>query len=93
MTKLRFTREALDHIADIQVYIEGRNPQAAKRVAQRIYAAADRLQSFPRLGHLGVVSGTYELAVRPLPYILVHQHHRSSNEVVVLAVFHCAQSR
>lgn len=91
--KVRFTTEALHHIANIQLYIEGRNPQAAKRVAQRIYAAADRLQSFPRLGHPGVVPGTYELVVRPLPYILAHQHDQANNEVVVLAVFHGAQTR
>ena len=91
--KVRFTAEALNHIADIQRYIEDRSPQAAKRVAQRLYVAADRLQSFPRLGHPGIVPGTYELVVRPLPFILVHQHDQTNNEVVVLAVFHGAQSR
>lgn len=91
--KVRFRREALDHIIAIQLYIEGTSPDAARRVARRIYSAAGMLGSFPRLGHAGAVRGTYELTVRPLPYIIVYEPDRTTNEIIVLAVFHGAQSR
>lgn len=90
---VRFTPEALNHIDSIQQFIEDRDPEAARRVAQRIYATADRLGAFPRLGHPGIVAGTYELVVRPLPCILVHELDRTADEVVILAVFHGAQPR
>jgi plasmid stabilization system protein ParE len=91
--KLRFTPEALQHIAGIQFYIEAHSQQAAKRAAQKIYAAADMLSSFPEIGHIGMVPGTYELVVPKLPYILVHQLDSEKNEIIIIAVFHGAQGR
>jgi plasmid stabilization system protein ParE len=41
--KVRFTLEALTHIAGIRFYIEQRSPQAAIHIAERIFAEADRL--------------------------------------------------
>jgi plasmid stabilization system protein ParE len=91
--KLRFTPEALQHIAGIQFYIEPHSQQAAKRAAQKIYAAADMLSAFPEIGRTGMVPGTYELAVPKLPYILVHELDHAESEIIIIAVFHGAQSR
>ena len=89
--KVRYTLEAIGHIGAIYAYIEARNPEAARRVIARIRATAEQLGEFPHVGHYGLVAGTRELAVRGLPYIIVHELH--VDEVVVIGVFHGAQDR
>jgi toxin ParE1/3/4 len=91
--KVRYTLEAVGHIEAIHAYIEARNPEAARRVIERIRAAAEQLGQRPYIGHLGLVAGTYEWVVKGLPYIIVHELHGQENEVVVLGVFHGAQHR
>jgi plasmid stabilization system protein ParE len=56
---VRFTLEALTHIAAIHSYIKTRNAAAAAHVVQRIFNDAEHLTEFPHLGHIGVVPGTY----------------------------------
>jgi plasmid stabilization system protein ParE len=90
---VRFTLEALTHIATIRSYIKGRSAAAAAHVIQRIFADAERLEEFPHLGHVGVVPGTHELKVQGLPYIVVHEVHDDKNEVIVIGVFHGARQR
>jgi len=92
--RLRYTRQAHDHIVAIHSYIRDRNPVAATQVVSRIRLAAERLAEFPRMGHAGRVTGTHEWVVRGLPYIIVYQIGATgSNEVLVLGVFHGAQDR
>lgn len=91
--KVRFTLEALSHIAGIRTYIEARSPHAAHRVVDRIFVEADRLEQFPELGHIGIVPGTYEWTVPGLPYIIVHELDERNDQVIVLAVFHGTQDR
>ena len=59
----------------------------------RIRSAAERLESFPRMGHAGVAPGTYEWSVVGLPYVIVYQTADEAGEVVILGVFHGAQQR
>jgi toxin ParE1/3/4 len=54
---------------------------------------AERLGDFPEIGHVGVVSGTYEWTVTGLPYVVVHEVDPTNGQVVVLGVFHGAQDR
>ena len=84
---LRFTIEALTHIATIHSYIEGRSPVAAAHVIERVFADAGRLAEFPHVGHLGAVPGTYEWTVRGLPYIIVHEIDDEKNDLIVLGIF------
>jgi toxin ParE1/3/4 len=91
--KVRFTLEALTHIATIHSYIQARSSAAAAHVTARIFADAERLAEFPHLGHVGVVPGTYELTVPGLPYIVVHEVHEDKNKIIVIGVFHGAQQR
>jgi len=90
---VRFTLEALMHIAGIRFYVEGRSARAADHIVARIFAEADRLGEFPQLGRVGIVPGTYEWTVPRLPYIIVHELNDDTDEVVVLGVFHGAQER
>jgi len=91
--RVRFTLEALIHIAGIRLYIEQRSPQPAIYIAERIFAEAGRLGEFPQLGRIGIVPGTYEWTVPRLPYIIVHELDEDSDEVIVIGIFHGAQAR
>ena len=91
--KLRFTLEALDHIAAIHFYIEAKSAPAAAHIVDRIFTDCDRLSEFPEIGHLGMAPGTFEWTVAGLPYIIVHQVDAKKDEITVLGVFHGAQVR
>jgi plasmid stabilization system protein ParE len=91
--KVRYTIDALLHIAGIHAYINERNPVAATRVVARVRAAADRLGENPRIGHLGAAPGTREWVVAGLPYVIVHQLDETEGEVVILGIYHGAQLR
>jgi toxin ParE1/3/4 len=91
--KVRFTLEALNHIAGIHFYIETRNPQAAARIVARIFAEAERIGEFPQIGHVGVLAGTYEWTVTELPYVIVHEFDADSSQIIILGVFHGARDR
>jgi plasmid stabilization system protein ParE len=54
---VRYTVDALLHIAAIHAYINERNPMAATRVMARIRAAAERLGESPHIGHAGAAPG------------------------------------
>jgi len=90
---LRFTREALDHIAAIHFYVEAKSARAAAHIVDRIFTDCDRLSEFPEIGHVGMVPGTFEWTVAGLPYIIVHQVDAKKDEIIVLGVFHGAQTR
>ena len=55
--KVRFTPDALHHIASILTYINERNPPAAIRVVARIKAAAERLGEVPHVAVLDWLRG------------------------------------
>lgn len=91
--KVRFTLEALTHVAGIHFYIESRSSRAAAHIVERIFAEADRLGEFPQIGRVGIVPGTYEWIIPGLPYIIVHELDDNKDEVIVLGVFHGARAR
>jgi toxin ParE1/3/4 len=91
--KVRYTIDALFHIAEIHSYINERNPVAASRVVARIRSASEQLGESPRIGHAGATAGTREWAVVGLPFIIVHELRDIDDEVVVLGVYHGARLR
>jgi plasmid stabilization system protein ParE len=91
--KVRYTIDALLHIAAIHAYIGERNPTAATRVAARIRAAAERLGDHPEAGHRGAAPGTREWVVTGLPYVIVHELDDGNGEVIILGIYHGARMR
>ena len=90
---VRFTLEALTHIAGIHFFIQQASPRAAAHVVARIFAEADHLGEFPQLGRVGAVPGAYEWTVSGLPYIMVHEVDDDRDQLVVIGVFDGAQDR
>jgi len=88
---VRYKKRALRDIERIHDYIAEFDPDAAKRVVQRIDHSIGRLNVLPLSGRTGVVKGTRLLAVPGLPYVVVH---RVRNEWVdIIAVLHTARRR
>jgi toxin ParE1/3/4 len=83
--KVRWLKRGAKSLRAIHAHIALDNPNAARRVVQRIKTSVDRLRTFPASGRSGQVPGTMELVITNLPYIVVY---RLSNEAVeILRVF------
>jgi plasmid stabilization system protein ParE len=92
--KLRFTSRARWHLEAISEYITERSPDAAPRVGARIRETIGLLVTFPNLGHGGALSGTREMVVPGLPYIIVYRiEPNDEGMLVILGVYHGAQLR
>ena len=92
--KLRFTQRARRHLDSIGEYNSQLNPDAARRVGERIRETTELLAAFPYIGHEGALAGTREIVVPALPYIIVHRIETGDDEaVVILGVYHGAQLR
>ncbi|MFL9499425.1 type II toxin-antitoxin system RelE/ParE family toxin [Rhodopseudomonas palustris] len=54
----------------------------------RLFGSAELLLSFPLMGRLGQVTGTFEWVVPRLPYVLVYEVDEDEQRVIVIAVLH-----
>jgi addiction module RelE/StbE family toxin len=79
-------RKAEVDLSDIADYIAENNPRAALRVFDKIAATAGQLTAFPNLGREGRVTGTRELVVSGLPYIVVYR--LSQEEIHIVGIQH-----
>ncbi len=90
MAKIIWTSEAEKWLRDIFDYIAEDNTDAATKVVNGIYNKAQILLEHPNVGYL------YEHEVEEEIRILLYGHYRitylinSSNDIVVLGVFHGA---
>ena len=87
--KLRWTKPALNDIAEIHAYIARDNPAAALKVARTLKAQAESLTAHPTMGRSGRVAGTRELVVAPLPYIIAYR--LTETTIDILAIRHGAR--
>jgi toxin ParE1/3/4 len=70
--KLRFTRRAVQDLADIADYIRKQNPQAALRVRAAILESLQNLVLFPQVGRQQKVEGVRKLVTRRYPYLVYY---------------------
>ncbi|MDF1615247.1 type II toxin-antitoxin system RelE/ParE family toxin [Desulfurivibrio dismutans] len=89
--KLRWTRLALQDFEHAHDYIAQENPEAARKVAQRVLDAAENLLKFPGIGRVGEDEETREWLVRNTPYLLVYAVRDDAIEI--LRVWHMSQDR
>jgi addiction module RelE/StbE family toxin len=86
---IRWTKRALRRLDQIGAHITKDNPAAAARVVARIVAAVDALADHPALGRTGRLTGTRELVLADIPYIIPYRVTR--NDIEILTVMHAAQ--
>jgi toxin ParE1/3/4 len=88
--KIAYGKSALKDLEAIRIYIARDNPDAARRVIERIEQATSRLESFPYSGRPGP-RGIRLLSVSGLPYVVIHRVQ--ADTVKVVAVFHTSRNR
>ena len=70
---VRWSPQAADDLAAIVAHIAGDDREAAHRTAREIYRRTGALNTFPYGGRKGRVSGTRELPLAPLPFVVVYR--------------------
>jgi toxin ParE1/3/4 len=72
--RIIWSPEATEDLADLRDYIARDNPDAAQRVAARIFQTIERnLSENPELGHPGRVPDTRELVIPHTPVIIPYR--------------------
>src|ERR1039458_4780351 len=69
--KIQWSSTAVADLESIREYIAGDSPIAARKVADRIKEAVNRLSNFPLSGRAGRVPGTRELVIPGTSYLLL----------------------
>jgi toxin ParE1/3/4 len=87
--EVRWSTEAADDLTHIVEYIDKDNPEAAQRVAKAIYERARALGVSPNRGRSGRVEDTRELALPPLPFVIVYRVREHAVEIA--NIIHGAQ--
>lgn len=87
--RVKWLKRALENLSAEADFVAEENPAAAARLVESILNATDRLAEFPAMGRPGRVSGTRELVIPGLPYIIPYRVR--ANAVEILRVFHSAR--
>lgn len=91
---IRVTEDAADDLENIKARIARDDGAAAERFVEQIRATIRMLGERPRLGHEGIVEGTYERTVPRTPYVIVYRIDLGTkDELIVLRVPRCSQER
>jgi len=91
LKRLRWSMAAADDLEGIANYLYLNHPAFATSTLQRLYDAAKSLKSFPNAGRIGMRSGTRELVLAPLPYLMIYAV--DDHSIHILRFLHAAQDR
>jgi toxin ParE1/3/4 len=72
LRRLRWSAAAANDLEQISEYLHQHPPSFAAPTVQRLYDAARSLKELPFVGRPGRKTGTRELVLAPLPYVLVY---------------------
>ncbi len=87
--RIRWTIPAADDLEDIKNYLDEYYPQFAEPTVRTIYHRIHSLKISPNRGRPGHRSGTRELTLTPLPYVVVYSVKAGAIEI--LHIYHGAQ--
>jgi addiction module RelE/StbE family toxin len=87
--RIRWTLPAADDLESIKNYLQERYPQFAHHTVHIIYQRIRSLKAAPYRGRPGHRSGTRELPLAPLPYVVVYSV--KPDVVEILHIHHGAQ--
>jgi toxin ParE1/3/4 len=85
---IKWLDDAINDLQALRHYVAQDKPSAAHRVAKRILSTVNLLPEQPGMGRPGRVSGTRELVVSGMPYIIPYRV--SKNSIEILRVLHVA---
>ena len=86
---VKWLEEAGQDLIDIRTYIAHEHPDTAQSVAQRILETIAYLRDHPEIGRTGRITGTRELVIPGLPYIVPYRV--KGNVIEILGVLHGAR--
>lgn len=89
--QIKWLRKALQNLSDEAEYIAKDDPQAARRVMQRIRQTVSLLSNNPALGHPGRLPGTHELIIPKTRYIIPYRVRPRLQRIEILRVFHTSR--
>ena len=86
---IRWTSDAANDFENITTYLHREHRSAAPAIVRTLVDAIATLTRFPNRGRPGIVTGTRELVLPNLPYIVVYS--TTDQAVQLLHIFHAAQ--
>ena len=86
--RIRWTVPAADDLQSIKNYLQQHYPHFAEPTLRAIYQSIRLLKTLPNRGRTGHRSGTRELALTPLPYVVVYSV--KADAVEILHIYHGA---
>jgi len=87
--RVKWLAEAGQDLIDIRTYIAREHPDTAQAVAQRILDTVTYLRDHPGIGRTGRITGTRELVIPGLPYIVPYRI--KGNVIEILGMLHGAR--
>jgi len=87
--RIRWTIPAADDLEAIKNYLQQHYPQFSEPTVRTIYKRILSLKAAPNRGRPGHRNGTRELALTPLPYVVVYSV--KADAVEILHIYHGAQ--
>lgn len=86
--RIRWAVRALRRLDEIGAYIEKDDPDAAARMVARLVASVDTLTELPTVGRIGRITGTREVVLSDIPYIIPY---RVRQDIEIITVMHASQ--
>ena len=88
--KLVFLPSAAQDFVRLREFIEPKNPAAAARIAERLYAAAEELLRAPELGRPIEGTGFRKLVIRMkrTAYVIRYRVWREGDAIVIVRIWH-----
>lgn len=84
--RLRWTQLALQRLEAVGNWIAEDNPDAVDRTVAHLSMAVELITNHPGIGRVGRISGTRELVISDLPYIVVYRVNPA--DIEILTVMH-----
>jgi addiction module RelE/StbE family toxin len=83
--RIVWTRRARRHLqAAYEYWARQSSESAADEMLERIFCAVELLENHPQIGRQGRISGTRELVLTPLPFLLAYRVRRARIEIIAL---------
>jgi plasmid stabilization system protein ParE len=87
--RIRWTVPAAEDLESIKSYLQPHYPHFAEPTVRTVYRRIRSLKTLPNRGRIGQCAGTRELALTPLPYVVVYLV--KAEAVEILHIHHGAQ--